>query len=70
MSERIQGTVKWFNETKGFGFIARENGPGYTGNTRINNLGQKQKNLCSKKQGFFHTNCSHLHFNFRTAILV
>ena len=27
MSERIQGTVKWFNETKGFGFIARENGP-------------------------------------------
>ena len=27
MSERIQGTVKWFNDTKGFGFIARENGP-------------------------------------------
>jgi CspA family cold shock protein len=27
MSERIQGTVKWFNETKGFGFIERENGP-------------------------------------------
>jgi CspA family cold shock protein len=27
MSERIQGTVKWFNETKGFGFIARDNGP-------------------------------------------
>lgn len=21
------GTVKWFNETKGFGFIAQENGP-------------------------------------------
>lgn len=27
MSERIQGTVKWFNETKGYGFIARESGP-------------------------------------------
>ena len=27
MSERISGTVKWFNGTKGFGFIAREGGP-------------------------------------------
>lgn len=27
MSDRIQGTVKWFNSTKGFGFIARANGP-------------------------------------------
>ena len=27
MSERIQGTVKWFNESKGFGFIEREGGP-------------------------------------------
>jgi len=26
-SKRIQGTVKWFNGTKGYGFIARENGP-------------------------------------------
>jgi CspA family cold shock protein len=26
MSERIQGTVKWFNGDKGFGFIAREGG--------------------------------------------
>ena len=24
---RIQGTVKWFNNEKGFGFISRENGP-------------------------------------------
>lgn len=27
MSERISGTVKWFNTTKGYGFITRENGP-------------------------------------------
>ena len=27
MSDRQVGTVKWFNESKGFGFISRENGP-------------------------------------------
>ncbi|MBI4733192.1 MAG: cold-shock protein [Chloroflexi bacterium] len=27
MSERITGTVKWFNGSKGFGFITREGGP-------------------------------------------
>ena len=26
MSERETGTVKWFNDAKGFGFISRENG--------------------------------------------
>ena len=26
MSERIQGTVKWFNGSKGYGFLAREGG--------------------------------------------
>lgn len=24
---RIHGTVKWFNDAKGFGFITREGGP-------------------------------------------
>lgn len=24
---RIKGTVKWFNDAKGFGFITREGGP-------------------------------------------
>ena len=27
MSERTTGTVKWFNGSKGYGFISREEGP-------------------------------------------
>lgn len=27
MSTRTTGTVKWFNESKGFGFIEQESGP-------------------------------------------
>jgi len=27
MSERVTGSVKWFNNTKGYGFLSRESGP-------------------------------------------
>ena len=27
MSNTVNGTVKWFNDEKGFGFIEQENGP-------------------------------------------
>lgn len=27
MSERLTGVVKWFNASKGYGFIGREGGP-------------------------------------------
>lgn len=26
MSDKVKGTVKWFNESKGFGFIEQESG--------------------------------------------
>ncbi|MDO8825687.1 cold shock domain-containing protein, partial [Methylophaga sp.] len=27
MAEQVTGTVKWFNDAKGFGFIERADGP-------------------------------------------
>jgi CspA family cold shock protein len=27
MADRVTGTVKWFNNTKGYGFLAQEGGP-------------------------------------------
>lgn len=27
MSDTVKGTVKWFNEAKGFGFIEQQSGP-------------------------------------------
>ena len=42
MSEVINGTVKWFNDEKGFGFIAQENGPDvFVHYTAINGSGRR-----------------------------
>ena len=27
MSDQVEGTVKWFNDSKGFGFLSQEGGP-------------------------------------------
>lgn len=27
MSNKVNGTVKWFNESKGYGFISQDSGP-------------------------------------------
>ena len=44
MTEKIQGTVKWFDSTKGFGFIEREGGKDvFVHHTAI--VGQGFKNL-------------------------
>lgn len=44
MTEKIQGTVKWFDGTKGFGFIEREGGKDvFVHHTSI--IGEGFKNL-------------------------
>ncbi len=45
MSQRVNGTVKWFNSQKGFGFIQPENGPDvFVHHTAIQTEGYRELN--------------------------
>ncbi len=46
MAERTTGTVKWFNEAKGFGFISREGGKDlFVHVTALENTGSSRPTL-------------------------
>ena len=47
MSERIVGTVKWFNTSKGYGFIARESGP----DVFVHYSAIKSEGFCNLEEG-------------------
>lgn len=57
MSNQVTGTVKWYNDEKGYGFIAQENGQDvFVHHSAINGSGRKtlregQKVTMTVKQG-------------------
>ncbi|MCT9513375.1 cold shock domain-containing protein [Acinetobacter baumannii] len=49
-SNVVKGTVKWFNETKGFGFIQQESGPDVFAHfSEIASSGFKTLFLCTRQ---------------------
>ena len=47
----IEGSVKWFNESKGFGFLSREDGPDvFVHHTEIRTEGYRTLNEGDKVQ--------------------
>jgi len=52
MAELLQGTVKWFNEEKGYGFIQQNNGEGdlFVHFRQVNRTGPGRVNLADGQE--------------------